>query len=92
MYGYVMRLLLWHGWLLGGSGSNVYTARVARELRERGHDVLLLCQEQHPERFAFVDAWGTVDERGVSELTPTSAESTAGRVVVLRGVDTAHPA
>jgi glycosyltransferase involved in cell wall biosynthesis len=79
-----MRVLLWHGWLLEGSGSNVYTARVARELRERGHDVLLLCQEQHPERFAFVDTWGTVDERGVSELTPTSAESTAGRVVALR--------
>ncbi len=80
----MMRILLWHGWLLEGSGSNVYTARVARELRERGHDVLLLCQEQHPERFAFVDTWGTVDERSVSELTPTSAESTAGRVVALR--------
>ncbi len=78
------RVLLWHGWLLEGSGSNVYTVGVARELRERGHDVLLLCQEQHPERFAFVDTWGTVDERGVSELTPTSAKSAAGRVVALR--------
>ncbi len=80
----VMRVLLWHGWLLEGGGSNVYTAMVARELRERGYDVLLLCQEKHPARFAFVDTWGTVDERGVSELTPTSAESAAGRVVALR--------
>jgi glycosyltransferase involved in cell wall biosynthesis len=79
-----MRVLLWHGWRLEGSGSNVYTARVANELRERGHDVLLLCQQQHLERFAFVDAWGIVDEQGISELTPTSAEPAAGRVVALR--------
>jgi glycosyltransferase involved in cell wall biosynthesis len=79
-----MRILLWHGWRLEGSGSNVFTARVARELRERGHDVLLLCQEQHPERSAFVDAWGVVDGGGVSELRPTLAEPAAGRVVALR--------
>jgi glycosyltransferase involved in cell wall biosynthesis len=79
-----MRILLWHGWLLEGSGSNVFTARVARELRERGHDVLLLCQDQHPERSAFVDAWGVIDEGGVLELKPNSVEPAAGRVVALR--------
>ena len=26
------RILLWHGWLLEGSGSNVATARVAEHL------------------------------------------------------------
>src|SRR5215510_13271552 len=36
-----MRILLWHGWLLEGSGSNVATARVAERLRAAGHDVLL---------------------------------------------------
>jgi len=79
-----MRVLLWHGWRLEGSGSNVFTARVARELRERGHDVLLLCQEQHPERSAFIDAWGTVDRGGVSELKPTLSKRAAGRVIALR--------
>ena len=59
-----MRILLWHGWLLAGSGSNVVTARVAEAYRRQGHEVLLLCQEGHPERHPFVDAWGTV---GVSE-------------------------
>lgn len=80
-----MRILLWHGWLLAGSGSNVYTARVAEELRRRGHDVLLLCQEPHPERFAFVDAWGAVGPEGV-RLQGERADGarSGGRVVLLR--------
>ncbi len=46
-----MRILLWHGYLLGGTGSNVYTRALAREWSEAGHDVVVFCQEPHPERF-----------------------------------------
>ncbi|HUG64590.1 MAG TPA: glycosyltransferase family 4 protein [Gaiellaceae bacterium] len=46
-----MRILLWHGYLLGGTGSNVYTRQLAREWARAGHDVTVLCQEQHPERY-----------------------------------------
>ena len=46
-----MRVLLWHGYLLGGTGSNVYTRSIAREWSESGHDVTVVCQERHPERF-----------------------------------------
>ena len=79
-----MRILLWHGWLLEGSGSNVYTARVAETFRARGHDVALLCQEAHPERYRWIDASGTVDAGGVSALTPNLADPAAGRCVLLR--------
>jgi glycosyltransferase involved in cell wall biosynthesis len=41
--------LLWHGYLLGGTGSNVYTRQLAREWRRAGHDVTVFCQEPHPE-------------------------------------------
>jgi glycosyl transferase family 4 len=78
-----MRVLIWHGWLLEGSGSNVMTARVAEALREAGHDVVLLCQEQHPERYPWIDAWGTVDREGPSPTTPSGAEPAAGRCVLL---------
>jgi glycosyltransferase involved in cell wall biosynthesis len=44
-----MRILLWHGYLLGGTGSNVYTRALAREWSRAGHDVVVLCQEPHPE-------------------------------------------
>ena len=45
-----MRILLWHGYLLGGTGSNVYTRQLAREWSRLGHDVTVFSQEPHPER------------------------------------------
>jgi glycosyltransferase involved in cell wall biosynthesis len=46
-----MRILLWHGYLLGGTGSNVYTRALAREWSRAGHDVVVVCQEPHPEHY-----------------------------------------
>jgi glycosyltransferase involved in cell wall biosynthesis len=46
-----MRILLWHGYLLGGTGSNVYTRALAREWSRAGHEVVVFCQEPHPERY-----------------------------------------
>jgi glycosyltransferase involved in cell wall biosynthesis len=46
-----VRILVWHGYLLGGTGSNVYTRQLAREWSRGGHDVTVLCQEPHPERY-----------------------------------------
>lgn len=79
-----MRIALWHGWLLEGAGSNVATARVAEVLRASGHDVLLVCQERHPERYAWIDAFGTVDGEGPSDLVPNTAPAAPGRCVLLR--------
>ncbi len=46
-----MRILLWHGYLLGGTGSNVYTRAVAREWSRAGHDVVVVSQERAPEQY-----------------------------------------
>ncbi len=46
-----MRILLWHGYLLGGTGSNVYTRALAREWSNDGHDVTVFSQEPHPELY-----------------------------------------
>ncbi len=46
-----MRILLWHGYLLGGTGSNVYTRALAREWSRAGHDVVVFCQEPRPEAY-----------------------------------------
>src|SRR5262249_59825118 len=45
------RVLLWHGYLLGGTGSNVYTQALAREWSRAGHDVTVVCQERAPEQY-----------------------------------------
>jgi glycosyltransferase involved in cell wall biosynthesis len=44
-----MRILLWHGYLLGGTGSNVYTRQLARAWMRAGHDVTVFCQDPRPE-------------------------------------------
>jgi glycosyltransferase involved in cell wall biosynthesis len=46
-----MRILLWHGYLLGGTGSNVYTRSLAREWSLGGHDVIVFSQEPRPEQY-----------------------------------------
>jgi glycosyltransferase involved in cell wall biosynthesis len=51
-----VRILLWHGYLLGGTGSNVYTRAIAREWSRAGHDVVLVSQEPHPERYDLAGA------------------------------------
>ncbi|MCZ7588045.1 MAG: glycosyltransferase family 4 protein [Gaiella sp.] len=51
-----MRILLWHGYLLGGTGSNVYTRQLAREWSLAGHDVTVLSQEPRPEDYDLGDA------------------------------------
>ena len=46
-----VRILLWHGYLLGGTGSNVYTRQLAREWSRAGHDITVLSQEPQPEAY-----------------------------------------
>ncbi|MCW2964003.1 MAG: glycosyltransferase family 4 protein [Actinomycetia bacterium] len=46
-----MRILIWHGYLLAGTGSNVYTRALAREWSNAGHDVVVVSQEREPEQY-----------------------------------------
>ena len=41
-----MKVLIAHGYLLRGTGSNIYNASLARALARLGHEVHLLCQER----------------------------------------------
>jgi len=79
-----VNVLVWHGWLLEGAGSNVYTARIAEVYRRLGHDVTLVCQEPHPERFPWIDAWGHAAPAGVELEERRPPTGTAGRCTVLR--------
>jgi glycosyltransferase involved in cell wall biosynthesis len=42
-----VRVLIFHAYLLRGTGSNIYNANLARTLAELGHEVHLLCQDPH---------------------------------------------
>jgi glycosyltransferase involved in cell wall biosynthesis len=41
-----MRVLIFHGYMLRGTGSNIYNANLARALAGLGHEVHLLCQDR----------------------------------------------
>ncbi len=81
-----MRILIFHGYLLGGTGSNVYNARLAAALRSLGHDVHLLCQERHPEQHPFLDRAGDWDggELEIHELPGGDGDRAAGRATLYR--------
>ena len=57
-----MRIVLWHGYLLGGTGSNVYTRALAREWSNAGHDVVVVCQDRHADRYDLGGARVVVPE------------------------------
>jgi len=64
-----VKIVVWHGYLLGGTGSNVYTRALAREWSRSGHDVVVLCQEPHPELHDVGSA--RVSRPDVGGLLPT---------------------
>lgn len=56
-----MRVLIFHGYLLHGTGSNVYNAELGAALSRAGHEVDLLCQDRDPFDLDWVDAAGDWD-------------------------------
>src|SRR6478609_10834934 len=44
-----MRVLMFHGYMLRGTGSNIYNASLAPALARLGHEVHLLCQDREVE-------------------------------------------
>jgi glycosyltransferase involved in cell wall biosynthesis len=51
-----MRIAVVHGYYLGDSGSGIYVRNLVRGLLAEGHEVMLVCQERHPERYGFIDS------------------------------------
>lgn len=70
-----------HGYMLSGSGSNVYVQNLCRALAREGHEVHLLCQEPRPLAYDFVDEHYRAGEAGIRRV---GVQKTAypGRCVV----------
>jgi glycosyltransferase involved in cell wall biosynthesis len=65
-------VLVFHGYLLRGTGSNVYNTNLAAALVRLGHEVHLVCQERRASEFEFVGAVGDWDT-GELVLKPIGA-------------------
>ena len=46
-----MRIFVWHGYLLSGTGSNIYARQLSREWSRAGHEVTVFSQDPDPSRF-----------------------------------------
>ncbi|HUQ98420.1 MAG TPA: glycosyltransferase [Gemmatimonadaceae bacterium] len=71
-------ICLLHGWLLEGSGSNLWTRAVVHALCRRGETVHLVCQENHPQRYDFIS-------KAVTHYLDGSTETTFERETALPG-------
>ena len=49
-------ICIMHGYLLEGSGSNLWTRSIVHALCRDGQDVHLVCQEAHPKIYDFIAA------------------------------------
>jgi glycosyltransferase involved in cell wall biosynthesis len=74
-----VRIVIFHAYLLRGTGSNIYNASLARALVRLGHEVHLFCQDRQAGELDFVDAMGTWDggELSVEEVSDDEVRCTA---------------
>ncbi len=65
-----MRILIFHGYLLRGTGSNVYNARLAAALAGMGHEVHLVCQERDAKAAGLEIEGVTIHNPDIGRLLP----------------------
>jgi glycosyltransferase involved in cell wall biosynthesis len=63
----LVKLIMTHGYMFSGSGSNVYVQNLCRALVREGHDVHLLCQEPKPLDYDFVTRYSIVDNENTQQ-------------------------
>ena len=51
-----MKIAVIHGYLLNGTGSNLYVQNLCRQFCIAGHDVMLFCQDVELERYDFIES------------------------------------
>ncbi len=75
-----MRVVIFHGYLLRGTGSNVYNARLCAAFARKEREVELLSQDRHAAELPFVDAVGRwVDSEPEVEVLREPVRVTAWR-------------
>ena len=73
-----MKIGIFHGYELVGSGSNQSTSYLARALARLGHEVHILCREQSPDSIEFIDKAFRWDNDGKSKILFNNREVEVG--------------
>jgi len=77
-----MHLILLHGYLLTGTGSNIYVANVAKAWQKQGHAVTVVCQDPGAGALPFVDEY-----IGPGDTLPASPPNPGNVRVVVPDID-----
>ncbi|HLE57377.1 MAG TPA: glycosyltransferase [Rhodothermia bacterium] len=75
-------ICLLHGWLLEGSGSNLWTRSIVTALCRSGQTVHLVCQENHPDRYEAIAEAYRHRLSGQVEQTLARQSPYAGRCIL----------
>jgi glycosyltransferase involved in cell wall biosynthesis len=75
-------ICLLHGWLLEGSGSNLWTQSIVTALCRSGETVHLVCQENHPDRYEAIAEAYRHRLSGKVERTLDRESAYAGRCIL----------
>lgn len=73
-----MHLVVVHGYILSGTGSNIYSANVAKTWKKQGHAVTVVCQDPFADQLPFVDEF----YNGTDKIPSTPPAPGTIRVVV----------
>ena len=73
-----MHLVVVHGYILSGTGSNIYSANVAKTWKRQGHAVTVVCQDPFASQLPFVDEFYS----GTENIPTTPPAQGTIRVVV----------
>ena len=77
-----MKIGLFHGYELSGSGSNEYVRYLARTLAQAGHEIHIICREPNPKSFDFINKGIKWELNGDSKIL-FDRESTNGGKSIL---------
>jgi glycosyltransferase involved in cell wall biosynthesis len=75
-----LKIALYHGYELGGSGSNEYTRYLGHTLAKQGHEVVFICRDFEPESYDFVGRAVAYDQQGNPTELFTRESSTPGKI------------
>ncbi|MGD8559729.1 MAG: glycosyltransferase family 4 protein [Gammaproteobacteria bacterium] len=64
-----MKIGLFHGYNLTGSGSNEFTRYLARTFLDQGHSVHIICREYHPELIDYIGQLWQWDREGHCDIS-----------------------
>lgn len=71
-----------HGWLLEGSGSNLWTRSIVTALARAGETVHLVCQENHPDLYDCIAEAYRYDEEGARHEVFVRETPYPGRCII----------